>query len=81
VIDETGGDCQYTTGSSSVAQSGDDRLPLFRQEFHQRHLWEWTLLAEDELAHDGRKLTAYKWAELRTLPEDVTGGSTFSNFA
>jgi hypothetical protein len=39
-----------------MAQSGDDRLPVFRQEFHRRHLWESTILAEDQWAHDGPKL-------------------------
>jgi hypothetical protein len=60
-IYETGGAGQYTAGSSSVAQSGDDSLPVFRQEFHRRHLWESTILAEEQWVHDGRKLISATW--------------------
>jgi hypothetical protein len=43
-----------------VTLADNYRLPVFRQEFHQRHPWEWTTLAENQWTHNERKLTAFR---------------------
>ena len=37
--------------------AGIYRQPVIHLEFHQRHPWEWTTLAENRWTHIGRKLT------------------------
>lgn len=37
--------------------AGIYRQPVIRLEFHQRHPWKWTTLAENRWTHIGRKLT------------------------
>jgi len=56
-----------------VTLAGNHRLPVFRQEFPYRHLWEWTTLAENQWPLNGRKLTRH-----RGLVEDHLGAKLFS---
>jgi hypothetical protein len=44
---------------------------LFRLGFHQRHLREWPILAENGWPHDGRKLTHAKFALRAIKPGQV----------
>jgi predicted alpha/beta-hydrolase family hydrolase len=66
-----------------VTLAGNYRLPVFRQEFHQRHLWEWTTLAENQWTHDGRKLTIDEYPDISTwiLAGHSLGGASAAIFA